>query len=80
VTPARQFAAEFATSRIALAGLALLSLLLLAAALAPWISPQNPYDLAGLELLDSRLARAAERAPGARREASSPSPAHAEGI
>jgi peptide/nickel transport system permease protein len=60
VTPARQFAAEFAASRIALAGLALLSLVLLAAALAPWISPQNPYDLARLELLDSRLP------PGAR--------------
>ena len=65
MTPARQFAAEFATSRIALAGLALLSLLLLAAALAPWISPQNPYDLAGLELLDSRLPPGARSVAGA---------------
>ena len=52
--PTRRIAADFATSRIALAGLVLLSLLLLAALLAPWISPQNPYDLARLGLLDSR--------------------------
>src|SRR5207237_7811414 len=44
VTPAQRIAAEFATSRVALAGFALLALVLLAAALAPWISPQDPYD------------------------------------
>ncbi len=65
MTPARQSAAEFATSRIALAGLALLALVLLAAALAPWISPQNPYDLASLDLLDSRLPPGARSAAGA---------------
>jgi len=37
------------------AALALLVLLALAAALAPWIAPQNPYDLAQLQLIDSRL-------------------------
>jgi peptide/nickel transport system permease protein len=61
----RPFAAEFAASRVALLGLALLSLVLLAAALAPWISPQNPYDLARLELLDSRLPPLARSAAGA---------------
>ncbi len=55
MTPGRQFAAEFAASRIAVVGLALFALIVLAALLAPWISPQNPYDLARLELLDSRL-------------------------
>jgi peptide/nickel transport system permease protein len=54
-TPLRRFAAEFAASRVALAGLALLALILLAALFAPLIAPQNPYDLAQLELLDSRL-------------------------
>ncbi|MGC2520194.1 MAG: ABC transporter permease [Burkholderiales bacterium] len=54
-TPLRRFAAEFAASRVALAGLALLALILLAALLAPLIAPQNPYDLAQLDLLDSRL-------------------------
>jgi peptide/nickel transport system permease protein len=65
VTPARRIAAEFAASRIALAGLALLALVLLAALLAPWISPQNPYDLARLDLLDSRLPPGARSAAGA---------------
>ena len=62
--PNRQFAAEFAASRIAIAGLALLALIALAALLAPWISPQNPYDLARLELLDSRLPPLARSAAG----------------
>ena len=65
MTPARQFAAEFAASRIALVGLGLLALVLLAALLAPWISPQNPYDLARLELLDSRLPPGARSGAGA---------------
>jgi peptide/nickel transport system permease protein len=47
------------------AALTLLGLLLLAAALAPWIAPQNPYDLAQLSLLDSRLAPLARSSAGA---------------
>jgi len=62
VTPNR--AAEFAASRIAVAGLVLLALIAFAALLAPWISPQNPYDLARLELLDSRLPPLARSAAG----------------
>ena len=50
MTLTRQFAAEFAASRIALVGLALLSLVLLAALLAPWISPQDPFNMAALNL------------------------------
>jgi peptide/nickel transport system permease protein len=64
MTPNRRFAAEFAASRIAVAGLVLLALIVLAALLAPWISPQNPYDLARLELLDSRLPPLARSAAG----------------
>ena len=64
MTPLRQFAADFAQSRAAVAGLAIFALLLLAALLAPWISPQNPYDLAGLDLLDARLAPGARSAAG----------------
>jgi len=64
VTPSRRFAAEFAASRIAVAGLALLALIALAALLAPWISPQNPYELARLDLLDSRLPPLARSAAG----------------
>ena len=64
MTPVRRFAAEFAASRIAVSGLVLLTLIALAALLAPWISPQNPYDLARLELLDSRLPPLARSAAG----------------
>lgn len=53
---------EFARDRVALAALAALAAIVLAAALAPWISPQNPYDLAALDILDSKLA------PGAKGE------------
>ena len=65
MTPGRRLAAEFAASRIALAGLALLAAIVLAALLAPWISPQNPYDLTRLDLLDSRLPPLARSAGGA---------------
>jgi peptide/nickel transport system permease protein len=52
----RRFAAEFAESRLALAGLAILVVIVVIAIAAPWISPQNPYDLAQLDVLDSKLA------------------------
>ena len=54
-TPLQRIAADFSQSRLALAGLAGLTLILLAALFAPLISPQNPYDLAQLDVLDSRL-------------------------
>lgn len=62
--PLARAAAEFTAGRIGLAGFALLALLLVAALFAPWISPQNPYDLAQLDLLDSRLAPGARSAAG----------------
>src|SRR3990172_8321626 len=54
-TPRQRISSDFAQSRIALAGLALLAPILLVPLLAPLISPQNPYDLAQLDVLDSRL-------------------------
>ena len=54
-TPWRQFVREFSQSRIALFGLTLLVIVLLLAIFAPWLAPQNPYDLAKLDLMDSRL-------------------------
>ena len=65
MTPGRRLAAEFAASRTALAGLALLAAVVLAALLAPWIAPQDPYDLTRLDLLDSRLPPLARSAGGA---------------
>ena len=50
-TPWRQFVRDFSQSRIALFGLALLAIVLLLAVFAPWLAPQNPYDLAKLDLM-----------------------------
>ena len=47
---------EFLGNRIAAAGLAMLVVIVGVALLAPWISPQNPYDLAKLDLMDARMA------------------------
>jgi len=55
-SPWRRFAAEFAESRLALAGLALLLAIVFVALAAPVLSPQNPYDLAQLDVMDSKLA------------------------
>jgi len=48
-------AADFLHSRIAVGGLVVLGMVVLAALLAPWITPQNPYDLLQLDVLDARL-------------------------
>jgi peptide/nickel transport system permease protein len=55
-TPLARFWGEFSASRVAVAGLCVLVLVILAGLLAPWISPQNPYDLAQLDVLDGKLA------------------------
>ncbi|MEC3767970.1 MULTISPECIES: ABC transporter permease [Cupriavidus] len=55
-SPWRRFAAEFFASKIAVAGLATLVIIILIAIFAPWLAPQNPYDLATLDVLDARLA------------------------
>ena len=55
-SPWRRFAAEFFESRLAVAGLAMLLLVIAVAVTAPWISPQDPYDLAQLDVMDSKLA------------------------
>jgi peptide/nickel transport system permease protein len=51
-------------SRIAVCGLALLLMVLLLALFAPWIAPQNPYDLSKLDLMDSKLAPGAQSMMG----------------
>lgn len=54
-TPWRRFVRSFAQDRIALLGFTVFSFVILLAALAPWITPQNPYDLTNVDLMDSRL-------------------------
>jgi peptide/nickel transport system permease protein len=54
-TPLRRFVSEFLESRIAIAGLAVFVLIILGAVFAPLITPQNPYDLMQINILDGRL-------------------------
>lgn len=53
-TPLGRFVAEFRESRLAMAGLVVLLGIVAVAVLAPWISPQNPYDLRQLSILDGK--------------------------
>ncbi len=54
-TPLQRNFAAYCESRIAVVGLVVLVLLCLLALFAPWVAPQNPYDLSRLDLMDSRL-------------------------
>ena len=65
-SPWRRFAHEFAQSRLAVLGLVILALLVFIAIAAPFLSPQNPYDLAQLDVLDSKLPPGAEASSAGR--------------
>ncbi|MBN9264856.1 MAG: ABC transporter permease [Hyphomicrobium sp.] len=54
-TPLQLFWINFSQSWLAVFGLAVFCLIILAAIFAPWLSPQKPYDLAQLNILESRL-------------------------
>ncbi len=60
----REFASSYARSRVAVAALIVLLLILAVAICAPLISPQNPYDLAQLDIMDSKLAPGAKSGAG----------------
>lgn len=53
--PVARFWREFRASPVAVAGLVVVVLITLAAVFAPFITPQDPYDLAQLSILDGRL-------------------------
>jgi peptide/nickel transport system permease protein len=54
-SPFQRVVSDFLANPVAIFGLGLLTLVVLAAIFAPVISPQNPYDLAQLDVMDSRL-------------------------
>lgn len=54
-SPLRRLLRQYARSRLAVLGAAVLLALMFAALFAPLLAPQNPYDLAQLDILDSRL-------------------------
>jgi peptide/nickel transport system permease protein len=60
----QRFRQDFMASKLAVVGLGLLVLVVLAAIFAPLIAPQNPYDLAKLDLMDSRMPPGSASADG----------------
>ena len=55
-TPARRLAREFFASPVATGAFAVLMVIVFMALFAPWLAPQNPYDLATVTVMDARLA------------------------
>jgi peptide/nickel transport system permease protein len=60
----RHYAAEFRTNPMAVFGLALLIVVVAVAIVAPLIAPQNPYDLAQLDVLDAGMPPGSKGASG----------------
>ncbi len=54
-TPFRRFLSDFLESRVAVAGLVVFTSIILTALFAPLITPQDPYDLMQISILDGRL-------------------------
>lgn len=54
-TPLKRFLIEFVDSPVAVLGLILLVLVVSAALFAPWVAPQDPYDLSKLDIMSGML-------------------------
>lgn len=54
-TPLRRFISEFVENKVAACAFVLFVVIAALAIIAPWIVPQNPYDLAQVDIMDSRL-------------------------
>ena len=63
-TPWRRFWSEFSEGKVAVGALCLLVLIVLAALFAPLITPQDPYDLATVSIMDSRMPPGSEAFDG----------------
>jgi peptide/nickel transport system permease protein len=64
-TPWQRLRREFMANKLAVFGLVLLLLAIAAAVFAPWISPQDPYDIGKLDILDSKLPPGSKSGDGA---------------
>ncbi|HEY8102705.1 MAG TPA: ABC transporter permease [Burkholderiaceae bacterium] len=53
--PLRRFASNFCNSRIAVVSLVVLITLIVSAICAQWITPQNPYDLTQINIMNNNL-------------------------
>ena len=63
-TSLRRFISDFSENRISVCALLVLLGIVLIAVLAPFISPQNPYDLAEIDIMDGRLPPGSESLTG----------------
>ncbi len=63
-SPAVDRVFEFMRSPIAMFGLVVALVFAVVAILAPWISPQNPYDLMQIDVMDARMAPGSESFSG----------------
>jgi peptide/nickel transport system permease protein len=62
--PWRRFVGDFFASKLATLGLVLLVVIVGSALLAPWIAPQNPFDIGNLDIMDSKLPPFSQNAAG----------------
>jgi peptide/nickel transport system permease protein len=63
-TPFQRFISEFFDSKTASVALFILLSIIILAVFAPWITPQDPYDLAQVDVLDGRQPPGAEAFSG----------------
>ncbi|MEL7171688.1 MAG: ABC transporter permease, partial [Pseudomonadota bacterium] len=63
-SPFRRFLSEFAENRISVVAAAMLAVIIVLALAAPWLTPQNPYDLAQVSIFDSKLPPGSEAFDG----------------
>lgn len=54
-TPFRRFLSDFCEAKLAVVGFVIISMITVVAILAPVLAPTNPYDLATVSIMDSRL-------------------------
>ncbi|MCC5958434.1 ABC transporter permease [Roseinatronobacter sp. S2] len=55
ISPLRAAMLDFAASPLAMIGLFVMVVMALSAIFAPWITPQNPYDLSQLSIMDNNM-------------------------
>ncbi|WP_082903641.1 ABC transporter permease [Devosia elaeis] len=54
-TPFQRLRSQFLENRLATFGLILLALIIVPSVLAPWVAPQNPFDIGKLDIFESQL-------------------------
>ena len=63
-TPFQRFCSSYFSSKLATIAFITLIAITLIAIFAPWLSPQNPYDLGQVDIMDSRLPPGSESFSG----------------